>query len=110
MHSVRVFSQLIYDTDRNLQNLLISEDWRIWMIDFTRAFRTVRRLQDEKELQKCDRSLLDRLRGLDRGDVVRAVGDHLTRWETDALISRRDLIVARFDRLIKEKGESGVLY
>jgi hypothetical protein len=110
MHKVRVFTQLVYDTDRNLQNILISEDWRIWMIDFTRAFRTVRNLQDAKELLKCERTLLDRLRGLDRGDVARAVGGHLTKWETDALMSRRDLIVARFNKLIAERGESQIIY
>jgi hypothetical protein len=111
MHKVRVFSQLAYDTDRgNPQNILISEDWNIWMIDFTRAFRTIRRLQDAKELLKCERALFDRLHGLARDDVARAVGGHLTKWETDALMARRDLIVAHFQKLIAEKGESQILY
>ncbi len=110
MHKVRIFSQLIYDTDRHLQNVLISEDWRIWMIDFSRAFRTVRKLQDEKELLKCERSLLEKLRGLDRQEVARAVGDHLTKWEIDALMARRKLIVSRFEGLITKQGESKVLY
>ena len=110
MHKVFLFSQLIYDTDRNVQNILISEDWKVWIIDFTRAFRTVRRLQDEKVLLKCDRALLERLRVLARDDVAGAVGDHLTKWEIDALMARRKLIVSRFDTLIAEKGESKVLY
>ena len=33
MRLVRVFDQLIYNTDRNLGNLLITKDWRIWAID-----------------------------------------------------------------------------
>jgi hypothetical protein len=110
MHKVRVFSQLIYDTDRHLQNVLISEDWRIRMIDFSRAFRTVRKLQDEKELLKCERILFEKLRGLDRQEVARAVGDHLTKWEIDALMARRKLIVSHFDGLIAKQGESKVLY
>ncbi len=110
MHKVRVFSQLIYDTDRHLQNILISEDWRIWMIDFTRAFRTIRKLQDENELLKCERTLLERLRKLDRKDVARAVDDHLTKWEIDALMARRKLIVSHFDKRIGKEGESKVLY
>jgi hypothetical protein len=110
MHKVRVFSQLIYDTDRNLQNILISEDWRIWMIDFSRAFRTIRKLQNKDELLKCERTLYDKLRRAVRDDVARAVGDHLTTWEIDALMSRRDLIVAHFDKLIAKKSESQVLY
>jgi hypothetical protein len=110
MYNLFLFSQLVYDTDRNVQNILISEDWKIWMIDFSRAFRTVRKLQDEKVLLKCERNLLDKLRSLARDDVSRAVGDHLTKWEIDALMSRRDSIVAYFDKLIAKKGESQVLY
>lgn len=110
MHKVRVFSQLVYDTDRNLQNILITEDWRISMIDFSRAFRTISQLQDESDLVKCDRVLFRRLHELERSAVARAVGSHLTRWEIDALMSRRDRIVGRFEKLIREKGEPEVLY
>ncbi|MFZ2054572.1 MAG: hypothetical protein WAU81_10285 [Candidatus Aminicenantales bacterium] len=110
MYKVRLFSQLVFDTDRNVQNILISEDWKIWMIDFSRAFRTIRQLQEEKELLKCERTLLDRLHELVRDDVARAVGDHLTKWEIDALMSRRDLIVSHFGKLIAKNGESQVLY
>ena len=39
MHRMRVFTALVADTDRNLGNVLISADWKLWMIDFTRAFR-----------------------------------------------------------------------
>jgi len=110
MYKLLLFSQLVYDTDRNVQNILISEDWKIWMIDFSRAFRTVRKLQDEKVLLKCERNLFDKLRGLARDDVARTVGDHLTKWEIDALMSRRDSIVSYFDKLIAKKGESLVLF
>ena len=44
MYVCRVFDQLIYNTDRNLGNLVITKDWKIWMIDHTRAFRTMKDL------------------------------------------------------------------
>lgn len=110
MHKVRVFSQLVYDTDRNLSNVLITEDWKLWMIDFTRAFRTIKKLQDEEEIFKCDRDLFSRLQRLSKPDVERAVGNHLTMWEIDALMARRDRIVDHFKKLIDEKGEAEVLY
>jgi hypothetical protein len=110
MHSVRVFSQLIYDTDRNLQNVLITGDWKIWIIDFSRAFRTLRQLPDVKDLLKCGKELFSRLLGLSKDAVARAVGTHLTKWEVEALMARRDLIVIHFQKLIAEKGESAVLY
>ena len=110
VHRLRVFSQLVYDTDRNVGNLLITRDWRLWMIDFTRAFRRTEGLESDKGLVQCDRQLLQRLRQLSRGDVEAAVGRHLTRQEIDAVMARRDLIVAHFERLIAERGEAMVLY
>lgn len=110
MHKVRVFSQLIYDTDRNLQNVLITGDWRIWIIDFSRAFRTVRKIPEKKDLLRCEKELFSRLLALSREEVVSAVGMHLTKWEIDALMARRDQIVAHFQKLIAENGESSVLY
>jgi hypothetical protein len=110
MHSVRIFSQLIYDTDRNLQNVLITGDWKVWIIDFSRAFRTLRQLPEEKDLLKCEKGLFSRLLELSKDGVSHAVGAHLTKWETEALMARRDLIAARFQKLIAEKGEPAVLY
>ena len=110
MHSVRIFSQLIYDTDRNLQNILITGDWKIWIIDFSRAFRTLRQLPEEKDLLKCEKGLYSKLRGLSKEAVLQVVGAHLTKWEIEALLARRDLITAHFQKLISDKGESAVLY
>jgi hypothetical protein len=110
MHRVRVFYQLIYDTDRNPQNILITGDWRIWLIDFSRAFRTLRRLPEAKDLVKCERGLYLKLVRLSKDEVAQAVGPHLTRWELEALMSRRDLIVSHFKKLISAQGEAEVLY
>ena len=39
MYRIRVFDQLVSDSDPNLTNVLITNDWKLWRIDFTRAFR-----------------------------------------------------------------------
>ena len=39
MHLMRMFDELIENTDRNLGNVLYTKDWRLWAIDHTRAFR-----------------------------------------------------------------------
>ena len=49
MWVVRLFDQLIYNTDRNLGNLLIDKDWRLWMIDHTRAFKTFTEPEEPQE-------------------------------------------------------------
>ncbi len=75
MLATEVFHQLIYDTDANRTNLLITKDWQIWMIDFTRAFRTNKNLQEPKNLVRCDRKLLAKLRTVDK-DVEQIVLAH----------------------------------
>jgi hypothetical protein len=110
MYKIRVFDQLVYDTDPNLTNILITEDWKIWRIDFTRAFRLYQTLQAPADLVKCDRDLLEKLRALNGEEVMEKTRSHLTKGEVQALMARRDKIVARFQQLIAQKGEAAVLY
>jgi hypothetical protein len=107
---MRVFEQLVADTDRNLGNVLITSDWKLWMIDFTRAFRRSRHLAAPATLNRCDRQLLERLRGLTREGLLRAGRPHIGGAEIDALMARRDLIVARFDELVASRGDAAVLF
>jgi hypothetical protein len=110
MYRIRVFDQLIYDDDPNLTNLLIGEDWTIWRIDFTRAFRTQKDLRDPNDLVRCERHLLEKLKALDGDQLVARTKHYLTKDEVKAVMARRDKIVARFQQLVSEKGEAAVLY
>ena len=110
MYKMRVFAQLVYDTDRNLGNVLISEDWHLWMIDFSRAFRLYTTLENPKNLEKCDRLLLQRLRQLDAAELERKTKNYLNEMEVKGVMARRDKIVALFESLIAKKGEKEVLY
>jgi hypothetical protein len=98
MWIVRVFDQLIDNTDRNVGNLLIDRGWRLWMIDHTRAFRWHRALRSPGNLARCDRELLERLRSLDEATLQRELGRYLGPREIDGILARRDLIVQHFDR------------
>ena len=110
MYKKRVFAELVYDTDPNLTNLLIGENWEVYMIDFSRAFRLQENLARPADLVRCDRQLLEKLRKLDEAEVERVTKPHLEKVRIKALMKRRDKIVARFEQLIKEKGEEAVLY
>lgn len=110
MYRMRVFGALTRDTDRNLTNVLISPNWKVMMIDFTRAFRLQPELMHSKDLAKMDRELFPRLKTLMKDSVKKAVRDWLTNSEIDAMMQRRDLLVAHFTRLIAELGEEKVLY
>ena len=110
MYRVYVFDQLIYNTDRNSGNLAITTDWRIHMIDHTRAFRTHRVLKNPKELVQCDRKLLAALRGLTYETLAEELRPYLSKAQIKGLLARRDLIVEYFDNAVAEKGEQAMLY
>jgi len=107
---VDVFVKLIYDTDRNAGNVLITEDWKVWLIDFTRAFRRHKDLPKPEELLRCERNLLEKLRQLNEKELLARTDPHLTKSEVEALLARRDKMVERFQQRIAKWGENVVLY
>ena len=80
MWVVRLFDQLIYNTDRNLGNLLIDKDWRLWMIDHTRAFKLFTEPKSPKNLApQCARGLLEGCDVSTRPTLAAATKDLLSR-------------------------------
>jgi hypothetical protein len=110
MSDMAVFSQLVRDTDRNAVNVLVGPNWEIYMIDFTRAFRLEKSLDNPKALVRCRRELLDRLRRLDPAEVTARTKGYLRPPEVKGVIARRDKIVAHFEALVAAKGEAAVLF
>lgn len=104
MYMVRVFDQLVYNTDRNLGNLIIDKSWKMWMIDESRAFRILPSLPEPKDLVKCDEALLQKLKELDEAVLKRELGSYLTNMEMKGLLQRRDKIVQIFE----QKGPSAL--
>jgi hypothetical protein len=110
MYLVRIFDELIYNTDRNLGNLVIDKNWNLHMIDHTRAFRLHKKLKSEKNLTRCDRKLFTALQGLSRSGLQQELTPYLNKGEIDAILARRDLIVRRFEDLAAQKGDTAVFY
>ncbi len=111
MYKVRVFAELIYDTDRsNPGNMLIGNDWELYMVDFSRAFRLYHDLRTPENLVCCCRELLEKLRTLDAEELEAKTGKYLNELELEGIMKRRDKIVDYFEKLIAEKGEAAVLY
>jgi hypothetical protein len=110
MYKIRVFDQLVSDNDPNLTNVLIGENWQIWRADFGRAFRLNKDVKEPKNLVRCDRQLLEKLKALDANALTEKTNRYLTKDEVKAVMARRDKIVAQFQKLIAEKGENAVLY
>ena len=99
MQMVRVFDELIANVDRNLGNLIISKDWRLWPIDHTRAFRTNHELKKPANVTRADRTVIERMKALDKETLRKATSKYLTTYQIDAILARRDAIVKRLDSL-----------
>lgn len=107
---MRMFDELIANSDRNQGNMLWSSDGTLWLIDHTRAFRLTDELRQTQDLVRADRRLLQTLRSLTHDEVAQSVGRTLTTAEVKALMVRRDLLVAHYDTLIARRGEETVLF
>jgi hypothetical protein len=117
----RAFDNLIANEDRHGDNILITEDWRIYLIDHSRTFRTSpkftekliyheKRREGDLSVNSLPREFWDRFKKLDFDGIQKAVGEYLTEEEIKACLLRRDLQVADIEAEIKAKGETQVLY
>ncbi len=99
LHMMRLFDELLYNTDRNMGNMLIGSDWRIWGIDHTRAFRKHTRLRNPALVVRCDRAVFQRLKALDQQTLARETRGFLDGGQVRAILARRDLIVAKIESI-----------
>jgi hypothetical protein len=116
----RAFDNLIGNEDRHQNNYLITEDWRVILIDHSRTFRTGKKWMTELPygeknregliLKTMPKAMLEKMKALDEAVIKGIVGDNLTDDEIKAVLARRDLIVQYVDRLVKQNGEENVLY
>lgn len=117
----RAFDNLIANEDRHMNQILITKDFRMLLIDHSRSFRTARKFVKEliytekhkegpKLMSELPRAFVDKIKGLNYEGIKSAVGEYLTDEEINAVLARKDLILAEIDRLIRKNGEDKVLY
>ena len=118
----RAFDNLISNEDRHQRNYIITEDWRMILIDHSRSFRTTKKfttklIYDEKYkegpnfiMAELPRAFVEGLKALTPEVIRMTVGVYLTDDEIAATMARRDLMIAWLDKRIAELGEMKVLY
>jgi hypothetical protein len=117
----RAFDNLIANEDRHQNQFLITEDWRMILIDHSRSFRTSKKftkklIYDEKYhegprlMKELPRELYEKLKSLDAGIIQETVGEYLTEKEIECVLVRKNLIVDWIEKRIAKMGEEKVLY
>jgi hypothetical protein len=108
LNLVRVFDQLIDNTDRNQGNLLIDKDWKLWMIDHSRAFRVTTVLRRPEILKRVSTQMLEAMRGMTLAQCMAELRPYLTEDEIRTMMVRRDLLLKFFADAVSEKGADAV--
>ncbi len=109
-YKIRLFDNLIYNVDRNLNNILVTESWRVRLIDHSRSFRSIHELQSPNSMIRFSRSLLEAIENLDEKTLTERLGAYLTSSQIRAVLERRDLILELARDRIAQSGAEAVLY
>jgi hypothetical protein len=117
----RAFDNLIANTDRNPGDVLYTPEWKMLLIDHSRAFYSTRKytrklLLDENSkpipmpMVALPRVFVENLRALTFESIKEAVEEYLKDREIEAVLIRRDLIIEYLEKRIAKYGEAEVLY
>jgi hypothetical protein len=106
MVRMKMFDNLIGNSDRNLGNLLVDASWNVFLIDHSRAFVTSKDLP--AKFMHVDRRLWMRMRALDEAAVNAAIGKWVDRAAVQALLARRDRLGIAIEALVRKNGEDAV--
>lgn len=110
VQTMYLFDALIGNDDRTAQNILIDKNFKLWLIDHTRAFYARAEAPFLDKVIYAERGFWEALQGLDTESVNKAAGEYLTGSEIEQLLERRDRVVAHVAQLIETRGEGAVIY
>jgi hypothetical protein len=103
---MKMFDNLICNKDRNRGNLLVDDDWNLFLIDHSRAFITSRELP--VAMERIDPEVWNRMLALDEAVLTGALGAWLDRAAIRALLARRDRMAAAITSRLRDHGEAAV--
>jgi hypothetical protein len=122
----RFWDSLIANDDRTQENSRYTEDWRMILIDHSRAFRSSKEYREKlmngangikrKDdggpylIQRVPRALFEKVEALDLAGLKQAIGPYLTDQEVEAIIARKPLLIKEIEEMVKKYGEKNVLY
>jgi len=110
IYKMRLFDKLIYNVDRHMNNILVTADFDLRLIDHSRAFRPFDDLKDPDDLTMFSRQLLSGLEKLEFNDLKSRLKKYLRDGQIRSMLKRRDAILALVKERVAKEGEAAVLY
>ena len=103
---MKMFDNFICNKDRNAGNLLVDDDWNLYLIDHSRAF-----IWDKDmavKMQSVDREFWDKIQALDEAQLTAALGKWVDKDGIRAMLTRRERMKKEIDKLVTANGEAAV--
>ncbi|MFQ6069928.1 MAG: hypothetical protein ACE5LC_05310 [Candidatus Aminicenantales bacterium] len=109
---IKIFENLVYEEDcLDADDTIIEiKNWKIWRVDFSRAFAPENELLPGCGIERCSKKFFNALQSVDNKTIRKELSSLLNNEEVKALLVRKKLILERIKALIKEKGEEAVLF
>jgi hypothetical protein len=103
---MKMFDNFICNKDRNAGNLMVDDDWNLFLIDHSRAFLSDKDLA--VKMEHIDRELWDRILALDEPALKAAIGKWVEGGVIRGMLARRDKMKIAIDKLVAASGEAAV--
>jgi hypothetical protein len=107
--NMRVFDSIIGNVDRHNRNFLTDEDGRFWLIDHSRSFLRSDRTPYLDSVTMCGRTLFERIKALQRAELLELLSPPLSESEVDWVLRRRDKVVAHIEEVIATRGDENIV-
>lgn len=103
---MKMFDNLIGNSDRNAGNFLFDDEWNMFLIDHSRAF-----VNDSKlpfTMARVDKELWNRMLALDEARLMERLGPWVDKASIRAILKRRDKMQQTIDKMVKTTSEAVV--
>jgi Phosphatidylinositol 3- and 4-kinase len=103
---MKMFDNFICNKDRNAGNLMVDDDWNLFLIDHSRAFITDKDLAVKTE--HVDPEMWNKILALDEPTLTTAIGKWVEGGVVRSMLARREKMKIAIDKLVAANGEAAV--
>ena len=103
---MKMFDNFICNKDRNAGNLMVDDDWNLFLIDHSRAFITDKDLA--VKMEHVDPEMWNKILALDEPALTAAIGKWVEGGVVKSILARREKMKIAIDKLVAANGEAAV--